>query len=107
MEPETRANADYMNSVVKDADLYVTMHTGVDNALPVGKWQNARLGIIPWYRRRQLRHIGYANSNANRGLYPIAEQAAIMVAVMGFPTFTFETDDDQFLPVHLRMLTSA
>ena len=39
MSLKTRANADYMNNVVQDADLYVTMHTGVWIMLyPWGKW---------------------------------------------------------------------
>ena len=38
-ESETLANSNYMNTVVPDADLYVTMHTGVWIMLyPWGKW---------------------------------------------------------------------
>ena len=38
-ESETAANAEYMNAYVTDADLYVTMHTGVWIILyPWGKW---------------------------------------------------------------------
>ena len=102
-EPETRANADYMNSVVQDADLYVTMHTGVWIMLyPWGKWPDQP---PDWELFHGIRDEVNGNisdipiQNANQGLYPnCGTSRDYGYGVMGFPTFTFETDDDQFLP---------
>ena len=100
-EPETAANAQYMNEVVPDADLYVTMHTGV--WIMLYPW-----GIIPdqpvdwelYHHIREEVHDGISDipiQNANQGLYPNSGTARDYgYGVMGYPTFTFETDDEQF-----------
>ena len=101
-EPETRANADYMNAYVQDADLYVTMHTGVWIMLyPWGKWPDQP---PDWELFHGIRDEVNGNisdipiQNANQGLYPnCGTSRDYGYGVMGFPTFTFETDDDQFL----------
>ena len=101
-EPETRANADYMNSYMQDADLYVTMHTGVWIILyPWGKWPEQP---SDWELFHGIRDDVNSNisdipmQNANQGLYPnCGTSRDYGYGVMGFPTFTFETDDDQFL----------
>ena len=101
-EPETRANADYMNSHVQDADLYITMHTGVWIMLyPWGKWPDQP---SDWELFHGIREDVNGNisdipiQNANQGLYPnCGTSRDYGYGVMGFPTFTFETDDDQFL----------
>ena len=102
-EPETRANANYMNSVVQDADLYVTMHTGVWIMLyPWGKWPQQPPDWELFHGIREDVHAGISDipiQNANQGLYPnCGTSRDYGYGVMGFPTFTFETDDDQFLP---------
>ena len=102
-EPETRANADYMNSVVQDADLYVTMHTGVWIMLyPWGKWPQQPPDWELFHGIREEVNAGISDipiQNANQGLYPnCGTSRDYGYGVMGFPTFTFETDDDQFLP---------
>jgi|GEM_PF-715354 len=101
-EAETLANSIYMNSVVPDADLYVTMHTGV--WIMLHPW-----GIIPdqpvdWELFHGIRDEINANiseipvRNANQGLYPNSGTSRDYgYGVMGYPTFTFETDDEQFL----------
>jgi hypothetical protein len=103
-EPETRNNADYMNDFVTEADLYVTMHTGT--------WILA----YPWGFTPELpsdwelyNHIAdtihedidaeLPVRNANAGIYPThGTSRDYGYGVMGYPTFTFETDDEQFLP---------
>ena len=102
-EPETRANADYMNNVVQDADLYVTMHTGVWIMLyPWGKWPQQPPDWELFHGIREEVNAGISDipiQNANQGLYPnCGTSRDYGYGVMGFPTFTFETDDDQFLP---------
>lgn len=101
-EPETRANADYMNSYMQDADLYVTMHTGVWIILyPWGKWpeQPSDWELFHGIRTEINDEISdIPIQNANQGLYPnCGTSRDYGYGVMGFPTFTFETDDDQFL----------
>tara|TARA_A100000164_G_scaffold117988_1_gene104111 strand:+ start:1531 stop:2937 length:1407 start_codon:yes stop_codon:yes gene_type:complete len=101
-EPETRANADYMNSYMQDADLYVTMHTGVWIILyPWGKWpeQPSDWELFHGIRDEVNENISdIPLQNANQGLYPnCGTSRDYGYGVMGFPTFTFETDDDQFL----------
>ena len=98
-----RDSANYMNSVVQDADLYVTMHTGVWIMLyPWGKWPEQPPDWELFHGIREDVHadISYiAIQNANEGLYPnCGTSRDYGYGVMGFPTFTFETDDDQFLP---------
>ena len=101
-ESETEANANYMNTMVSDADLYVTMHTGVWIMLyPWGKWPQQP---SDWELFHFIRDDVHANisdipiRNANQGLYPnCGTSRDYGYGVMGFPTFTFETDDEQFL----------
>jgi len=100
-ESETEANANYMNTVVPDADLYVTMHTGVWIMLyPWGKWPEQP---SDWELFHFIRDDVHANisdipiQNANQGLYPnCGTSRDYGYGVMGFPTFTFETDDEQW-----------
>ena len=102
-ESETKANSDYMNEFMVDADLYVTMHTGVWIMLyPWGKWPEQP---ADWELFHQIREDVQANvseipiQNANQGLYPnCGTSRDYGYGVMGFPTFTFETDDEQFIP---------
>lgn len=102
-EPETRNNADYMNEFMVDADLYVTMHTGTwILAYPWGF-----TGEMPSdyelfeYIRDTIHETIDADlpvRNANAGIYPThGTSRDYGYGVMGFPTFTFETDDEQFL----------
>ena len=101
-ESETLANSIYMNEVVPDADLYVTMHTGVWIMLyPWGKWPEQP---SDWELFHHIRDDVNDNiseipiRNANQGLYPnCGTSRDYGYGVMGFPTFTFETDDEQFL----------
>ena len=102
-EAETAANSAYMNEYVTDADLYVTMHTGVWIILyPWGKWAHQP---ADWELYWQIRDDVNANisdipmQNANQGLYPnCGTSRDYGYGVMGLPTFTFETDDEQFVP---------
>ena len=102
-ESETHANSIYMNTVVPDADLYVTMHTGVWIMLyPWGKWPEQP---SDWELFHFIRDDVHANisdipiQNANQGLYPnCGTSRDYGYGVMGVPTFTFETDDEQFVP---------
>ena len=108
-EAETLANSNYMNTEVPDADLYVTMHTGVWIMLyPWGKWPEQP---SDWELFHQIRDDVHANisdipiQNANQGLYPnCGTSRDYGYGVMGFPTFTFETDDEQFIPVSSESL---
>ena len=101
-ESETLANSIYMNEVVPDADLYVTMHTGVWIMIyPWGKWPEQP---SDWELFHHIRDDVNANisdipiRNANQGLYPnCGTSRDYGYGVMGYPTFTFETDDEQFL----------
>jgi hypothetical protein len=102
-EAETSANSAYMNTEVPDADLYVTMHTGVWIMLyPWGKWPEQP---ADWELYHQIREDVNENvstipiQNANQGLYPnCGTSRDYGYGVMGYPTFTFETDDEQFVP---------
>ena len=99
-ESETLANSMYMNTV-PEADLYVTMHTGVWIMLyPWGKWPEQP---SDWELFHFIRDDVHANisdipiQNANQGLYPnCGSSRDYGYGVMGFPTFTFETDDEQW-----------
>lgn len=102
-EPETRNNAEYMKQYVADADLYVTMHTGTwILAYPWGF-----TGEIPsdWELYTHIADTIHETiaadlpvRNANAGIYPThGTSRDYGYGVMGFPTFTFETDDEQFL----------
>ena len=101
-ESETLANSNYMNTVVPDADLYVTMHTGVWIMLyPWGKWPDQPSDWELFYGIRDEVHTNISDipiQNANQGLYPnCGTSRDYGYGVMGFPTFTFETDDEQWL----------
>lgn len=101
-ESETLANSIYMNEVVPDADLYVTMHTGVWIMLyPWGKWpeQPSDWELFHFIRDEVNENISEIPiRNANQGLYPnCGTSRDYGYGVMGYPTFTFETDDEQFL----------
>ena len=101
-ESETLANSIYMNTVVPDADLYVTMHTGVWIMLyPWGKWpeQPSDWEMFHYIRDDINNNISdIPIRNANQGLYPnCGTSRDYGYGVMGYPTFTFETDDEQFL----------
>ena len=101
-ESETHANSIYMNEVVPHADLYITMHTGVWIMLyPWGKWPEQP---SDWELFHFIRDDVHANisdipiRNANQGLYPnCGTSRDYGYGVMGYPTFTFETDDEQWL----------
>ena len=101
-ESETLANSIYMNEVVPHADLYITMHTGVWIMLyPWGKWPEQP---SDWEMYHHIRDEVNSNisdipiRNANQGLYPnCGTSRDYGYGVMGYPTFTFETDDEQFL----------
>jgi len=101
-ESETRFNSIYMNGVVPHADLYITMHTGVWIMLyPWGKWPEQP---SDWEMFHFIRDDVHANisdipiQNANQGLYPnCGTSRDYGYGVMGYPTFTFETDDEQWL----------
>ena len=102
-ESETAANSDYMNAYVTDADLYVTMHTGVWIMLyPWGKWPEQPPDWELFWRIRDDVQANVSEipiQNANQGLYPnCGTSRDYGYGVMGFPTFTFETDDEQFVP---------
>jgi len=101
-ESETHANSIYMNEIVPHADLYITMHTGVWIMLyPWGKWPEQP---SDWEMFHFIRDDVHANisdipiQNANQGLYPnCGTSRDYGYGVMGYPTFTFETDDEQWL----------
>ena len=102
-ESETLSNSIYMNTVVPDADLYVTMHTGVWIMLyPWGKWPEQPSDWELFHFIRDDVHENISDipiQNANQGLYPnCGTSRDYGYGVMGFPTFTFETDDEQFVP---------
>jgi len=102
-EAETTNNAAYMQEWMVDADLYVTMHTGTwILAYPWGF-----TGEMPsdWEMFEHIRDTIHETidgdlpvRNANAGIYPThGTSRDYGYGVMGFPTFTFETDDEQFL----------
>ena len=102
-EPETSNNADYMHEWVTDADLYVTMHTGTwILAYPWGFTPNMP---SDWELFEFIRDDIHENidgelpiRNANAGIYPThGTSRDYGYGVMGYPCFTFETDDEQFL----------
>tara|TARA_B100001113_G_scaffold329806_1_gene304931 strand:+ start:3237 stop:4583 length:1347 start_codon:yes stop_codon:yes gene_type:complete len=101
-ESETLANSIYMNDVVPHADLYITMHTGVWIMLyPWGKWPDQP---SDWEMYHYIKDEVNTNiseipiRNANQGLYPnCGTSRDYGYGIMGYPTFTFETDDEQFL----------
>lgn len=102
-ESETAANGVYMNTVVPDADLYVTMHTGVWIMLyPWGKWPEQPSDWELYHKIREDVQDNISSipiQNANQGLYPnCGTSRDYGYGVMGYPTFTFETDDEQFVP---------
>lgn len=102
-ESETAANSNYMNTEVPDADLYVTMHTGVWIMLyPWGKWPEQPQDWELYHQIREDVNNDISSipiQNANQGLYPnCGTSRDYGYGVMGYPTFTFETDDEQFIP---------
>lgn len=102
-ESETAANSNYMNTEVPDADLYVTMHTGVWIMLyPWGKWPEQPQDWELYHQIREDVNNDISSipiQNANQGLYPnCGTSRDYGYGVMGYPTFTFETDDEQFVP---------
>jgi len=110
-EAETANNAAYMNNVVPNADLYVTMHTGV--WIMLHPWGYIPDQPIDWELFHGIRDDIHANisdipvRNANQGLYPNSGTSRDYgYGVMGFPTFTFETDDEQFLLGSIESLSS-
>ena len=108
-EAETAANAEYINTYVTDADLYVTMHTGVWIILyPWGKWPEQPSDWELFHGIRDEVHANISDipiQNANQGLYPnCGTSRDYGYGVMGFPTFTFETDDEQFVPGSVEAL---
>ncbi len=110
-EAETLANSNYMNTVVPRADLYVTMHTGV--WIMLYPWGYIPDQPIDWELFHGIREEVHANlsdipiQNANQGLYPNSGTSRDYgYGIMGFPTFTFETDDEQWLPGTTEPLSS-
>ena len=102
-EPETRNNADYMAAFASEADLYVTMHTGTwILAYPWGFTPNMP---SDWELFEFIRDDIHEKidadlpiRNANAGIYPThGTSRDYGYGVMGYPCFTFETDDEQFL----------
>ena len=101
-ESETLANSIYMNDVVPHADLYITMHTGVWIMLyPWGKWPEQPSDWEMYHFIKDEINTNISDipiRNANQGLYPnCGTSRDYGYGVMGYPTFTFETDDEQFL----------
>ena len=102
-EPETSNNADYMHEWVTEADLYVTMHTGTwILAYPWGFTPNMP---SDWELFEFIRDDIHEKidadlpiRNANAGIYPThGTSRDYGYGVMSYPTFTFETDDEQTL----------
>ena len=102
-EPETSNNADYMHEWVTEADLYVTMHTGT--WILAYPWGFTPSMPSDWELFEFIRDDIHENidgdlpiRNANAGIYPThGTSRDYGYGVMGFPCFTFETDDEQFL----------
>ncbi len=100
-----------MNTVVPDADLYVTMHTGV--WIMLYPWGYIPDQPIDWELFHHIRDDVNTNiseipiRNANQGLYPNSGTSRDYgYGIMGFPTFTFETDDEQWLLGTVEQLSS-
>ena len=79
------------------------MHTGVWIILyPWGNWPEQPSDWELFHGIRDDVHAGISDipiQNANQGLYPnCGTSRDYGYGVMGFPTFTFETDDEQFIP---------
>ena len=102
-EPETSNNAAYMQEWVTEADLYVTMHTGTwILAYPWGFTPNMPPDLELFEFIRDDIHENIDGDlpirNANAGIYPThGTSRDYGYGVMGYPCFTFETDDEQFL----------
>ncbi|MCS5585543.1 MAG: M14 family zinc carboxypeptidase, partial [Pseudomonadales bacterium] len=102
-EPETSNNADYMAANMVDADLYVTMHTGTwILAYPWGFTGDMPSDYELYEHIRDTIHetidADLPVRNANAGIYPThGTSRDYGYGIMGYPTFTFETDDEQFL----------
>jgi hypothetical protein len=102
-EPETSNNADYMHEWVTDADLYVTMHTGT--WILAYPWGFTPSMPSDWELFEFIRDDIHEKidgdlpiRNANAGIYPThGTSRDYGYGVMGYPCFTFETDDEQFL----------
>ena len=102
-EPETSNNADYMEAFVPEADLYVTMHTGT--WILAYPWGFTPSMPSDWELFEFIRDDIHEKidadlpiRNANAGIYPThGTSRDYGYGVMGFPCFTFETDDEQFL----------
>jgi len=110
-EAESRANADYMNTYVPHADLYITMHTGVWIMLyPWGYIPDQPIDWELFHGIREDIHAGISDipiRNANQGLYPNSGTSRDYgYGIMGYPTFTFETDDEQWLLGTVEPLSS-
>lgn len=110
-EAESRANADYMNTYVPHADLYITMHTGVWIMLyPWGYIPDQPIDWELFHGIREDIHSGISDipiRNANQGLYPNSGTSRDYgYGIMGYPTFTFETDDEQWLLGTVEPLSS-
>ena len=80
-----------------------TMHTGVWIILyPWGKWPEQPPDWELFWTIRDTVNAGISDipiQNANQGLYPnCGTSRDYGYGQMGFPTFTFETDDEQFVP---------
>jgi hypothetical protein len=86
-----------------DADLYVTMHTGTwILAYPWGFTGDMPPDYEMFEHIRDTIHdeidADLPVRNANAGIYPThGTSRDYGYGVMGYPTFTFETDDEQFL----------
>jgi hypothetical protein len=102
-EPETSNNADYMHEWVTEADLYVTMHTGT--WILAYPWGFTPSMPSDWELFEFIRDDIHEKidgdlpiRNANAGIYPThGTSRDYGYGVMGYPCFTFETDDEQFL----------
>ncbi|MDE0953375.1 MAG: M14 family zinc carboxypeptidase [Candidatus Poseidoniales archaeon] len=111
-EPETSNNAAYMEEWVSDADLYVTMHTGTwILAYPWGFTPNMPSDYELFEFIRDDIHEKIDSElpikNANSGIYPThGTSRDYGYGIMGYPTFTFETDDEQFLLGTIETISS-
>ena len=102
-EPETRNNAEYMAAFASEADLYVTMHTGT--WILAYPWGFTPHMPSDWELFEFIRDDIHEKidadlpiRNANAGIYPThGTSRDYGYGVMGYPCFTFETDDEQFL----------
>jgi len=110
-ESETLANSEYMNTYMKDADLYITMHTGV--WIMLYPWGYMPDQPVDWELFHFIRDDVQDSiseipiQNANQGLYPNRGTSRDYgYGIMGFPTFTFETDDEQWALGSIESLDS-